>query len=74
MMWSNKSKKTGKNQVEASRGKSRRKELNGPVVEEESSKQDQGAGDCLHDLGTVCMLFVAIRLLIRGLLIIQLSC
>jgi len=74
MMWSNKSKKTGKNQVEASRGRSRRKELNGPVVEEESSKQDQGAGDCLRDLGTLCMLFVAIRLQIRGLLIIQLSC
>jgi hypothetical protein len=74
MMWIDKCKKTKRNQVVASTGKSRCKEKNGPVVEEGRSKRDQEAGDCSLDLVTPCMLFVAIRLLIYGLLITQSSC
>lgn len=74
MMWIDKCKKTKRNPVEASTGKSRCKELNAPVVEEGSSKRDPEAGDCSLDLVTPCMLFAAIRLLICGLLITQLSC
>uniref|UniRef100_A0A6N2K6F8 Uncharacterized protein n=1 Tax=Salix viminalis TaxID=40686 RepID=A0A6N2K6F8_SALVM len=50
MMWIDKCKKTKRNPVEASTGKSRCKELNGPVAEEGSSKRDPEAGDCSLDL------------------------
>ncbi|KAJ6325852.1 hypothetical protein OIU76_003285 [Salix suchowensis] len=58
MMWIDKCKKTKRNPVEASTGKSRCKELNGPVVEEGSSKRDPEA---------VCYCSFGLGLAIAGL-------
>lgn len=66
--------KTRRNQEEASKVKSRCKEQSDPVVEEGSNKQDQEAGDCSLDLGTLYMLFAAMFLLMCVLLIEPSSC
>ena len=68
-MRNNKS-KDRKNQEEVDKGKSKAKEQNYPLAEEENNISDQEAGGCLYDLGVEFLLFLAIHLLICELLML----